>query len=379
MVTNTFEVYEWLGNIPGPFLGSLKVSKIKPVDITITAEDTYYFICSYSWACDQSKPTIYVPAAPPQFISQQLISQQLPFTCTPGESSLITPLWKPVNPFGVMFTATKVMNPDLRFDNIDVIISASTLHMLYGFCKLRPFGIFDNDLDLSMVRNTLLIDWKNRRSGTVDSPTGMTRKNAYAECFLQHFTRKPPSVQDSNGHFRVIQYNVGGLRCAVICELAAVQHDTGVDDLHNHKPLESCRRYIPQVIHRTGYMSPRVIAEVKLIEIGNMDQRGSHGLQWFTRTRCVVRGTFKSGGSKAPITKVTVDDDHDAIFDWERENQHYLRLLAGVLGTLREKTKNSPRKSCVAVSGKEPGTLCIFAAKPVLPLPILFGEFWDNP
>lgn len=111
------------------------------------------------------------------------------------------------------------MNPNLKLDDVDVMVHAGVLLHLFGVAR-RSFRDVQRRstrgvaLDMSLVNNTLVI---NKRM-TPFKPSVFpvpTRENSELWKFFMAATDTVPAVEHSSFHYRLLRYKIGPISCVV--------------------------------------------------------------------------------------------------------------------------------------------------------------------
>ncbi|KAF1842879.1 uncharacterized protein K460DRAFT_257533, partial [Cucurbitaria berberidis CBS 394.84] len=181
---------------------------VRASSIPVTSAEGYEFLCSYSWK-QFVVSTIYVPGTPPRWnpplLPIQLMKDKGAHWVDQHGDKVPRFQFEPV------FQALAIMNPNVRFDDVDIVVNRNTLQKLYSFASFkRSYKQFYIDLD--MVGKTLFIGRRERNASTT-SPSG------YGRNFENKFTSVDPSLVDADGHHRVVRYKLGALNAVVRMEV----------------------------------------------------------------------------------------------------------------------------------------------------------------
>lgn len=316
----------------------------------------------------------------------------------------------PRYPFEPMFQSMSAMNPEVRFDHIDIVINRNSLTHLLRFANGTGQKSFR--LDLAMVHNTLVVTpvWEK----ITEAKRHITN---YGREFEDLFVCKRPDMQDSSTHHRAIRYNLGSLSCAVLLEIDATLN--GFDELrhaHSHKHwrfLSKPRSLSHHELSEEGL--PRTDAEKTLFESLDTEDieipkpkhyphtsvvpRGRGTLSataaelvmtkgraakktrqlWLGRTPYCVRGSHMD----ANFTRVDVVYYGASFRAFELENQDSLQRLVSLIKQLRHSTMNATDQSCIVMYDRavRPLALRVFEHEktPRPPLPEdLRTRFWSK-
>lgn len=304
----------------------------------------------------------------------------------------------PQYPFGPLFQATAVTNPEFRFDDVDVVVNRNSLRKLLNLCAGRSQDSFR--INLLLVHNSLFIERCERNPrelvrGSQDSGWGRN--------FERAFTKYPDGVADLSGHHRALRYQFGNLNCVVQFEVDASYEarpnkesteqpigqavdfrnmkflTLGVDKLSSKSLIaDICAK--DQAIETKSRMQLQPQSQAVEIKTGKAFKGLSNRLPqlWFGRTPWLIDGRHTHG----TFEEVRVTNASDSFEEWETKNQLGLRKLVTVLTQLREVIKKNKGRMCVAIyeRGSSPQGMKIFAStagKRVLPGD-LTHEFWDH-
>ncbi|ROV93835.1 hypothetical protein VMCG_08773 [Cytospora schulzeri] len=316
----------------------------------------------------------------------------------------------PRYPFEPMFQSMSVMNPEARFDHVDIIINRNSLTHLLRFANGTGQKAFR--LDLAMVHNTLVVTpvWEKITEAK-------RHKTNYGREFEDLFVRRRPDMQDSSTHHRAIRYSMGSLSCAVLLEIDATVDrfdELKSSPLHKHwRFLSQPRSLSHQELSEEGL--PRTDAEASLF--GSLDTanlqvprpkhcphsmvipRGRGTLSstaaelvmtkgraakknrqlWLGRTPYCVRGSHMD----ANFTRVDVIYYGTSFRAFEIENQDGLQRLVSLIKQLRQFAINATDQSCIVIYNKavRPFALRVFEHEktPRPPLPEdLRSHFWTE-
>jgi hypothetical protein len=298
----------------------------------------------------------------------------------------------PRRPFEVVFKAVELMRPNFRFDGIDVLTDRNTLREFFDFCK----GIVQDSfrLNLYLANDTLIIE------RCIRSPTkclGHPGGSPFGHSFEKAVTWLPRGLNDSSSHHRVIQYDFGGLKCAVCCQV-----DVSYDD---PKSVGKAAGQLPQVAAHDEKMESLVAAFslMTLNETGTIhrgagtDQASVGWLRiikgrrskprpswlpwlWWGRTRYLIMGHHDYG----TFDRLQVHDMKEQLEAWEKNdiNQQVLRKMVLLLSRLRDTLRTNETKTCLVIYEKavKPPVLRIhksISGKGPLP-PSVVKKFWDT-
>lgn len=365
---------------------------VKPVN----AIGGYEFLCSYSWK-QTTIPTIYVPGTPPKWTPQSL-----PYQLPEDEGSHYVDQHAdrvPTYQFEPIFQALAIMNSNVRFDDIDIVVNRNTLQKLFTFASYkRSSSAFHLDLDL--IDNTLFIGRKERHAMTKTS-------SGFGRNFETDFTSEDATLPDAMGHHRVVKYKLGALDIAVRMEVDgcyseepaddsvdAVQAEASVYTTPPHEPrkmstlpeffLNVLGTMEPASAATTHRLNTNVIAQGKLVPHNQvLELKSSHSKKassreqiWFGRVRHLVFAKHEQGLVHAVESSSW---DEAELEDWAVQHQRYLRRLVWLLEEIRQVVLEKTNGHAVLVAIEKGAPLQIFQANrnhSALPKEVV-GKFWD--
>lgn len=310
-----------------------------------------------------------------------------------------------------MFQAAKVMNPDFKFDNIDIITNRNSLRYFLEFCQGRKIDSFR--VNLFLVADTLIIErcvkspfqWINEAQGIGEG---------LGHAFERAITEPLSDLLGSSSHHRVLHYSLGGVECAVRFEVdACVGPSNGSSTLAEKDPqpgatqssdgpvesligglkkvnIDGQGRQNPQrkntkntkksatVLPRGPGMKQETAGEIKS-RSKQLKQRGACLPQmWFGRTPWLIRGSHENGTYNA----IVAENLSSELQQWEtnQDIQFALRKTALLLSRLRDTVKATETKSCVLIHAKGQRSLRVFlSTSERKPLPDdVVEEFWQG-
>ncbi|KAF7552401.1 hypothetical protein G7Z17_g4355 [Cylindrodendrum hubeiense] len=353
---------KWLLEGTGDALGTLHAPKTTPSTVMVTKSGGYDLVCSYSWV-KSGIPTVYVPEYP----------------------------------FEVVFRAMEVMNPNYKFDDVDVLINRNTLRKLFKLCCGQRQGPFK--INLFGIANTMIVE---RCEATMEELIRGSGNSGWGFNFESAVTQPGLGMGDISGHHRVLRYDFGGLSCAVRFEVDACYGDPSMGVL-GEQP-ESSTDHAKEISDLSASLkglqvqSPPVDPEVndaatirvisrgsaiphtEAAEIKSMKRLKPPGPMmaqlWFGRTQNLIRGVHSNGA----FNNIHVNKMEENLQHWETEphNQATLRKVATILSHLRDIVKDSKERACVAVaSGTELEVFDATQRKTALPQDIC-EKFWSK-
>jgi hypothetical protein len=355
----------------------------------VTYRGGYKVICTYSWK-QVEDPTIYVPGTPARWTPPDTLRKLNP---DEGRHWIDQHAARAaVHQFEPLFQALFVANPELRFDDIDIVINRTTLLNLLKFVSKKSVQAFHFTLDL--IGKTLFVGRK------VAHAKGSPAEGSCGHNFEKEFTTEDPDLEDAEGHHRVLLYSFGGLRIIVRIEADAyVEIDSepaATSDpsaSSENGPTESIAHNGP---HRTTVIKGgRTISQENIMELKSNQTQVPKDQMWFGCTPYCGLGSFPQkdprnyARGKVEVKQMSVEDFET----WEKENQQSLQKLVWLLEELRNVTiengaaiavylgKDEPRPEGAAEGSKKPdSSLRVYTAKDkvgALPDEIV-EKFWSR-
>lgn len=400
------------------------IRKIKPVDVKACDEDIriaagFEVLCTYEWKntpLEDHKPTIYVPGFGRRFSKPAL-------PCKVDQDS--GEAWKDQHlarvrtfQFEPIFQALSIMNPNVRFNNVDIVIGRSNLLQLLHFVEGKDRQTFA--LDLKLINKTLFVHTKGGK-GRVSAT-----KDSYGRNFERQFTEAIGEA-DADGYHRVLQYKLGPLNMVVRMEADAFLDDVDnpvCDDVREtfrgnksveiaHEKAGIAHVWVTTVIPGGKYIPQAKMTELKSTNagIGAMVSKAMPQL-WAGRINTVVVGDRKSGavdssdtalkmtkkqkkaaaaqlaadkkdgeiGGFATFYQADVQDITQDRLDWEDENKEKLQRLSGLLQELLQIVGRTEQGKALLRKGDRNGPIELYEAGEdeveALPKQIV-DVFWD--
>ena len=342
--------------------------------VPVTTTEGYEFLCSYNWK-QSTTPTIYVPGTPPKWNPPPLPKQ---LQKDWGEHWVDQHAERvPRFQFEPIFQALAIMNPNVRFNDVDIVVNRNTLQKLYDFASFkRSYRQFHVDLDL--IGTTLFIGRKEKNSIT-------EAQGGYGRNFEYEFTSEDPSLNKADGHHRVITYDLGGLKIVVRMEADGYLEPEAPEEpneffLNFLGTMESTNATIahrnPQ--HTTVIPGGTLIPHRCTLELkSNRDNNTARTQTWFGRTRNLVFGRHKEGLIRAVAPVYLQNEDFEA---WAVKNQGNIRRLVWLLEEIRRVVMEKTCGAAVLVAIDRGAPFQIFEAKHsfgALPKEVV-ERFWEK-
>lgn len=307
----------------------------------------------------------------------------------------------PDYPFEVVFQAAELMNPAVRFDEIDVLTNRNSLRKFFTFCKGRAQDSFR--VNLHLVHDTLIIERCVKSTTEFLYGSG---NSGFGHNFEKAVTRLPQGLENSSGHHRVLRYDFGGLKCAVRFEVDASYDDPSTlgeterqvsKAQSNGEEIASlATAFSSMAVNKTGSGPTGGSADMirrgagtEQASVAELKSRKDHRSKpkpewlpqlWLGRTRYLITGHHEKG----IFDEVHVHDLREQLEAWEKNeaNQEALQKMAVLLSRLRDVVRANEAKPCVVLCEKavKPPVLRIHAStsgKGPLPASVM-EKFWST-
>lgn len=184
--------------------------------------------------------------------------------------------------------------------------------------------------------------------------------HGYGYEFEKAFTALEQGLQGSSGHYRIVQYDLGGIRCLVRCETDAFLldgsscveimldesddkrptkrqkiTDTGAPAFSESQALKSTKGPVGGVKVVQG---GRLVSCSSIIEIKSCNKDISHKMRevipqlWFSQTAHLFIGRHKKGLVANEVKQVATGP---LLQKWEMEQQDQLKTLVALIGKIK--------------------------------------------
>ncbi|KFA81288.1 hypothetical protein S40288_04848 [Stachybotrys chartarum IBT 40288] len=355
-------------------------ASIEQTDVAVSSSDGYEVLCSYNWT-HQKQPTIYVPGI------------QFPLTLSQDSGNQSTDKnarRAPKYHYESVFRAIEIMKPTYLFDDVDVLINRNSLRKLLDLCAGRRQESFR--INLYTVAKTLIVEMGEE---TIHKILHGSSQGGYGHNFEAAITAPWQGMEGSVAHDRVLQYELGGLRCAVRFEVDAYIDGTATGPASGMESLvdsfDALQMQPPATSTASGgHQALRVIPHGKLTEQSQSAEIKSWRKlkststvipqMWFGRTPWLVKGHHDGG----TFYKMDVENAGEGFAQWEsqKRNQCALRKMSSLLEQLRDVVRDTESKSGIAVYLRhgEGSALQVFATtstRKTLPDDVV-ARFWSK-
>ncbi|KAI0152692.1 hypothetical protein GGR57DRAFT_503556 [Xylariaceae sp. FL1272] len=366
----------------------ISVADVEPSPISVSSDAVDKLVCTYNWQ-DSKEATIQIPGFAPIWTPVTL-----PVALPPDKGIYYIDQngrRVPKYPFEPLFRAADTMNPQMRFDNVDVVINRNSLRK---FLDLGGGPTKSNfRVNVAMVHDTMIVERCEK------STTRLIRGTSdfgWGHAFEKTFTKQPPRGIRSTQHYRVLQYNMGGLNCVVrfevdgcyepsdqptVIDSDAFEQDVlvklgsiainGPSSTHSTTGSSSQTKSSPE--NSLKAMPQSTAAEIKTCSKPKPLHKFMPQL-WFGRTPWLITGHHNQG----TFHKVDIKDVQSEFAVWETRNQEKLKKMVTLLTQLRQTVQSIGSRRCVAIYEKERSQLAVFEStvnKGALP-DDLISKFW---
>lgn len=290
------------------------------------------------------------------------------------------------------------MNPDFRFDGIDVLAGCNSMKKL---CSTAGSSHASFKLRLHLVHKTLVIE---RCEETNEDLLFGSAGSYYGHNFEQAFTKPVAGLEKSTTHHRVLRYQMGGLNCAVRSEVDACYVDQanegGVgeasktnDPSNDHVTLDdtlgepSLPEKLPEkapiqrgsvsVISAGSGTLQSTTAELKSHANPNKKRKWWMPQIFFARSQYLITAHHEDGVFKRPVL---VSDTSAELHNWTTDgySQGVLKRTVSLIQELRNVVMRANGCACVAIAQTGDPNIQIYklsSGKKALPDDVV-EKFW---
>lgn len=229
----------WMRRDTGKHLHTILGSSIQPADIQVSSKNGYLVLGSYNWSSVGHGGGVYfVPGKSipnPKKLLHNSNNRHFAIGAAPVWQELPVPMQLPPDidlppmnpetaqdlpeyPYQASLEAVKAMSPDWRINDVDILADWRVLQALLTLTTGKQSKGFR--MKLYLVKNTLVIEMRNERAeawrngNQAHAPHPIAHR-MYGRSLEPVFTRWGTGLEQSEAHFRTIQYNLGPLNCVV--------------------------------------------------------------------------------------------------------------------------------------------------------------------
>ncbi|KAH8807979.1 hypothetical protein F5884DRAFT_350405 [Xylogone sp. PMI_703] len=301
------------------------------------------FLASYN-STKRQKATIFVPGAPARWTPRKVpfigFEDDLPEASPErGEKIILPPSFAP------FFAALQEMQPDYSLSSVSVVSDRSTLRKLFEFASGHPKHEWRMFVEL--IKDTLfIIAWdpdRHKRIGYL----------ANSERTLEsEFVRYDEGLESSTEHYRIVEYDLGGMKWVVRHEA-----DGYVEDITEKVPPNTQSNEESKTLEGIEVIQKgRVVPADSVIEIKTKNSKPKSDLRgleveksapyWFSQTKSIFLVHHENEHVDVEPARVSLTDNFE---DWERRQK---RSLQKFITTIQEITEIARRV--------EGGRLCLY-------------------
>lgn len=378
----------WMFTNTSSILQTIDIPTLTPSTIPVSSSAGFDLLCTYNWITPSKfkpDPEIYVPGGPPEWSPPTL---PVRLQADKGHQYVDQNAYRlPKYPFEPIFWALDLMNPSIRFDDVDVVCNRNSLRKLLDLASGRKIDPFV--MHLHMIQNTLLITRKEKNARAMIRGNG---NSGYGHNFEKAFTKANDELLDSTSHHRVVKYNMGGLNCVVRFEVDAyfdgVVEGVSSDAFDHQIDLEtamgglSLSTAVPaSSIAEKAAKRGTVLPSSKMAEIKTCGKNLKPMWQlipqmWFGRTPHLLMGRHPAGnGVFDEVIQIHVGSKFE---EWEEKNQKELTILVGLLNQIKEIMGSAEKGVAVLLYEKKGGPLKVMRMRnPTQVLPEKSRKYWS--
>ncbi|CAG8953515.1 hypothetical protein HYFRA_00009971 [Hymenoscyphus fraxineus] len=313
----------------------------------------YQFVASYSWK-DIEHPTIYVPGCPPKFIPTAAPFQMEPDNirkppCKRSPAAAVDPL----------FQSLLHMHPEFNMSSVDIATDRNSLRKLLGFSA----GITDQwRLEVDMIDDTLFFSqWEEFRQRLINGQ----QDSGYGHSLEDNVTQKPTSMEDCMHYERVVQYELGGLRCLVRYEADAfidTEESPDIDERTTDellapkpsKPVLKPPYKLVHVIPRGRLVDPTSMVEIKSHKTPKFNYSKALPQLWFAQTKFICAARHEDGLVSETLE---VRDMSEELEKWRIQSQDNLKNMMKIIKEIKEITREF--RKCTVIYRVVDGRKCL--------------------
>ncbi|KAI4709330.1 hypothetical protein J4E89_006079 [Alternaria sp. Ai002NY15] len=363
---------------------------IYPSSEGVSSTEGYALLCSYSFM-DEVMSTISVPGSPPMF--KRPNPRDFPLKIAPDSGYHYSDEHAeraPQQQYEPAFQAIATMNPDIRFNDVDVVSNRTTMLNLMKCVKNASFQAFHLDLDFE--KNTLFVGRKVRNA-KVRSAT-----NTYGRNFESALTES--EIDGATTHHRFIKYKLGSLTIVVRHEADA--YDPTIESPRDpDAPPSTLPSFVPgergvNTIQHGGpqkttvLVQGKVVPQHQILELKSNASSRPIDQMWFGRTpTCCLGGkhnahfdgTYRQKDIRIKeVTQAGSKSDSFKGFEkWEKGNQEALQKVVTLLQLLRKAVGEDTEHQSAVFVAMSSDDIKVYETKErigALPKEIV-ERFWD--
>lgn len=352
-------------------------------------------LCTYEWKRSPSEddtlpPTIYVPGYGRRFHTPVLPHKIMQDSGTAWMDQHVARVFD--FQFEPLFQALSFMNPEVRFNDVNVVIGRSNLTLLFYALQGKSQQTFG--LELKMVDKTLFVH--GRGGGRV-----RVCSESYGRNFEEQFTQAT-GASDADGYHRALRYKLGPLSMVVRLEVDAfVEHEnTAIEAVtdeffHGHWSIDkltpdrgishthatsvtvggcyvphsqttelkcgggeaTVTRALPQLW--AGHHDTIVVGDRKSGSVGVVENSSKSQKRALAQKRAKAKEEENANGFATFYGAAIMNKKTDRI-DWEMDNQAGLQKLTGFLQSLIQTVSDIEGGKAILQKGAKKGPLELY-------------------
>ncbi|KAK4159894.1 hypothetical protein QBC43DRAFT_326293 [Cladorrhinum sp. PSN259] len=346
--------------------------------------DRHALICSYS-AIEGRPNTFYVPGEPPLFVLRPgSISKEVPLEVAPAPpvSLIRDEIFGPaIRTWDPVFRSLEIMNPDFRFDDIDIMADAPVIKNLAAWAYGRPAKPVR--FAVRLVHDTLILTYSMEELPKMLGPrpkledfvmrgTGRSLGVAFERVVTRFPAGSGLEDTDESGHFRLIRSRLGPFACAIRSEADAAYYDDFEYPEHLEEPKlpkspppRATKSGGATAIRRGRIIPQSDIAEVKTIRAESQDETDLEDITswpnaydylattYWTRPSHMISARFvrPMHGDNAIFHHIQIIDCQLTRDIWQKKwyVQGTHRRLVSLIKRIRDAVARRPHKECTLI------------------------------
>lgn len=288
------------------------------------------------------------------------------------------------------------MKPNLRLDDVDIMVQGTALFYLLMIASDRMGGVFGGmttgvAFDIVLMNNTLVIQ---RRSSSLSTKNGLSTK--LQEPSYKAATIPVTGVKNSMHHYQLLRYNIGSLACLVSVHVKGTvqvlpaarerSRPQKTRSVHGIDVIPTGQGVLAPLAFQASFRRPDRDPQSALKRETKRLSRRVPRL-WINRQTKLGVVDLIPPGQDAGSGGLTVVELGDKVMRFEEQNQKGLKRLVRLLKTLRDTVRTHGGPCVVVVSDRkgellpENRTVHVYSAGPE-EIPVLLDwhkdHFWSK-
>lgn len=255
------------------------------------------------------------------------------------------------------------MHPVFDMSDVEIVTDRNSLRKLLGFASNLSAQW---RIEVDMIEDTMFFSqWEEFRQMLINGQ----QDSGYGHTFEESVTQQ--SMQDCMHYERVVQYEMGGLRCMVRYEADAFIDDGGnsstLEEKENtkdsvapkpSKPILKPPYKLVHIIPRGRLVDPTSIIEIKSYTTPKFNVNKTLPQLWFAQTKFLCAGHHKEG---LVSEKLEVRDMSKELEKWEMQNQDKLKNMVRIIKEIKDIARKV--RKCTIVCRVVDGRKCLSVFK----------------